>query len=81
MKRRDDPPPPTGCLNLTEAAKRLGVKKPYLYGMLMILGIEPELGSTGRPGKPPRLLSEAQVDRVRARLESARTGRRTVSPD
>jgi hypothetical protein len=58
-------------MNLTQAARALRLKKPYLYGILMAYGIVPVQGARTKPGRPPMNLTLAQVESIRARLKSA----------
>jgi hypothetical protein len=60
-----------GQLNLTQAAKFLKMPKAYLYGVLRAYGMEPVRTGTGKRGKPPQMLTDAQVAEIQRRLEAA----------
>jgi hypothetical protein len=58
-----------------QAADLLGVTKPTFYGVLYGLGIYPpavEAGGTPRGGQPARLLTPADMERIRSCLTRAR---------
>ena len=54
------------------AARMLGIRKAYFYGVLLACGIRPKVGKSGRRGSPPKLITGAQLDDIRKRLKEAR---------
>jgi hypothetical protein len=54
------------------AARLLGIPKAEFYGILRAYGVRPvQSAGIGLRGKPPRLLSGEDLDRIRARLKEA----------
>lgn len=69
------PPPPPGMVTIPDAAERLDLAKPYLYGILRGMGILPviepmRVDGSRRAARPRKLLTEAQLRDVRARLKN-----------
>lgn len=57
-------------ISLSEAARRLDLRRPYLYGVLLALRIVPGQPRTREgPGRAPRTLTREQFERVERGLK------------
>lgn len=59
-------------LSITAAARSLKVNRMVFYGVLLAYGIVPRQTTGGPGGRPPKVITRAQLADIRRRLERAK---------